>query len=163
MYFDAAYKADSVRQLSNLDWVKAYIFTGDFLNDFKTNYIKPLIPLILVIPFFFLVYLRFSFEKGLYIIWSPSLKGVATKDKYTAPISRLVGNSDRRRASLIFYFTLVSTLGFGYLVKYIDLQTLISAIQKKDYSFKLEGRIKAWSTLQALIFMACLLAEIAVW
>jgi uncharacterized protein YjbI with pentapeptide repeats len=152
-----------VLRASLCEQLKTYVITGDFLSDFKTNFIKPVIPMVAMIPIFFLIYLRFSFGRTIYLTWTPSLRSAGKREKITVPLGRVVGKNYRRRAAAVFYFTLVSTLSFGYLVKKIDLQTLIAEAQKRDYSYELEGRIKTWSTLQSLIFMGCLLTEIAVW
>jgi len=160
---EAGEKRRVTHRLSAFDWLKDYVIMGNFLNDFRTNHLKPLIPMVLMIPLFFIIYLRSSYFNAIFISWTPSLRGTSGKDKYTAPLTRLVGKNNRRRAAVVFYFTLVSALGFGYFSSWINLQSLIAALQKRDFSYKLEGNVKAWSIVQALIFLGCIGAEIASW
>ncbi len=164
-YLDAAAKADTLSDARLSDWIKGQFGKANWLNDYRTNYLKPLIFILAITLVFFLIYLRLSFGKEIYISWSPSLKSSNGKkdDKRIKPFNRIVGSNYCRRAWGIFYFTLVSTLSFGYLVKQIDLDSLIAKFQKRKYSYELEGKVKIYSAIQSLIFAACLLAEIEVW
>lgn len=156
-YVTAAEKKNLILNYANRrNYFAQHLLKGNFLNDYGTNPLKPLVPIFFLLPFFFLIYLKMSFHRCIFLTWSGSLKNKGTVNKYTTDINRLVKGSISRRFAAVIAFTFISCFSFGFsLLKGLDFQTIIYAFQKRNVLFSSEGTVKLITGFQSILVFLC--------
>ncbi|HEV2480378.1 MAG TPA: pentapeptide repeat-containing protein [Puia sp.] len=156
-YVTAAEKKNLILNYANRqNYFTQHLLLGNFLNDYGTNPLKPLIPIFFLLPVFFLIYYRMSFQRCIFLTWNGSLKNKGVVNKYTTDVNRFVNGSIAKRFEAVMAFTFISCFSFGFsLLKGLDFQTIISAFQKRNVLFSSEGTVKLITGFQSLLVFLC--------